>query len=814
MRYSAAIGTHAAYRGRARACARKRVRFTRMIWLAFWIALGCQRAPDARAQHPDLERGKAGTSAPQKPGMAPSNRKDSKDGTPVQPKSPPVPDVLAVIPEAASALGQARSALRAEQWERLLSLTQSIDPKTLGPWERGLWQYFRSKALGELQHEDATASWQELVDSSHPLSVPARYELAKSLQDQDASRAETLLSGLPKDWTLARAADRLRASLLNKQGKRNEAIALLRKEGDLYARSELADLLAAGDASEKAEAARIYADLAAEQPTHSLGKAASEALDEMSKSLRPKDRRELKKDERTRMMTRAEALYEAREFDDAVEAYRKAAAKFPRAERCEAWIGQGRALHRARKRPEAAELLERAARFCKGRDLLSIYFLAGEARSKSGSHKKAIDHYDALLKLKMDTSLNDDALYRSARQAEELGDKKEAARRFEKLCVDHPRGDMCPDALFRRAFVMRQESDLQGSLQLLRDAVKRNIPENREGKHGRFLYWMGRTELDLGNQSAAVDAFERLIQEHPLNYHAQLAMSRLRKLDPERAGALMKFWDGTRTRNTSQLPLPEAPREIAYQRAIGWLAVGEDAFADAAFRKSGALGSGASKDVLWLVASLYDRAGYFSQSITLTRLRLKSFRDTTPDTAYAFWRLAYPKAYDEEVRGAATKRGVPVELVRAIAREESSYNERAVSIAKAYGMVQVIAPTARRWGGEIGLPTDPESLRTAEINLHIGARFMRYLKDKYSVVAFIPPAYNAGNAAVDRWLNDQGDLPLDEWIESIPYLETRRYTRRVLQSLGTYYALETGKLPDWLGAHGKPANTVAVSSGP
>lgn len=775
-------------------------------WLALWIAWGCQRAPDARAQHAETE--KAAQQTTDKGASKPTAADNA--GEQVQP-APPVPDVLAVIPASDSPLGKARTALRAQDWEELGRLVSAIDPTTLGPWELGLWQYFESRALSELKHPDADKRWRALIATTHPLAVPARYELAKRLQDSAPAEAETLLGALPSNWTLSRAADRLRAALHNKQGRRSQAIALLRKEKDLYARSELADLLATGNANEKAEAANLYAALAAESPTHSLGKAAATNLADLEKALRPKDRRALKESERERMMTYAEALYDAREFEDAVEAYRKAAAKFPRKERCKAWLGQGRALHRARKRPEAAGLLERAIPFCKGADLVSVYYLAGEARAKSGSQKKALAHYAALLKLDRNSSLNDDALYRSARQAEELGDKKEAARLFEKLCVDYPRGDMCPDALFRRAFVLRQDGDLQGSLALLRDAVERKIPENREGKHGRFQYWMGRTELDLGNQEAAIAAFDQLIEDHPLNYHAQLAMSRLQKLDPERAARHMKRWDGTTSRHTSQIPLPDAPKNVAYQRAVGWLAVGEDAFADAALRKSGALGSGASKDVLWLVAALYDRAGYFSQSITLSRLRLKSFRDTTPDTAYAFWRLAYPEAYDAEVRDAATQRGVPVELVRAIAREESSYNERAVSIARAYGMVQVIQPTARRWGGEIGLPSDPESLRTAKINLHIGARFMRYLQDKYSVVAFIPPAYNAGNHAVDRWLAEQGDLPLDVWIETIPYLETRRYTRRVLQSLGTYHALETGTLPDWLGEHGKPVNQVAQS---
>jgi soluble lytic murein transglycosylase len=76
------------------------------------------------------------------------------------------------------------------------------------------------------------------------------------------------------------------------------------------------------------------------------------------------------------------------------------------------------------------------------------------------------------------------------------------------------------------------------------------------------------------------------------------------------------------------------------------------------------------------------------------------------------------------------------------------------------------------------------------------ASFMRYLWKRYADnPAVVPAAYNAGHGAADRWLRERADQPLDEWIENIPYDETRRYTRRVLQSYGVYAMLEEGRLP-------------------
>jgi soluble lytic murein transglycosylase len=160
------------------------------------------------------------------------------------------------------------------------------------------------------------------------------------------------------------------------------------------------------------------------------------------------------------------------------------------------------------------------------------------------------------------------------------------------------------------------------------------------------------------------------------------------------------------------------------------------------------------------------------------------------------WRIAYPRAYDALIEQAAGEAQVPSDLLRAIAREESAWSPDAVSPAQAYGLIQLIVPTARLHAAPLGLPSDPESLKRPEVNLRIGAHFVQSLFQRYAGnPAVVPAAYNAGYVAADRWLRERHGQPLDAWIESIPYSETRRYTRRVLQSYGVYAWLDTGKLP-------------------
>jgi soluble lytic murein transglycosylase len=168
--------------------------------------------------------------------------------------------------------------------------------------------------------------------------------------------------------------------------------------------------------------------------------------------------------------------------------------------------------------------------------------------------------------------------------------------------------------------------------------------------------------------------------------------------------------------------------------------------------------------------------------------------------------LAYPRAYAPLIDDVARERGVPAELVRAVAREESSFNPRVVSTALAYGLIQVIPKTAKIHAQALSLPSDPASLKRPEVNLQIGSHFLSELRKRYAQnPAVVPAAYNAGFGASDRWLRERADLPLDEWVERIPYRETRRYTRRVLQSVGIYTFLDQGQLPTLVAALPPPS---------
>jgi soluble lytic murein transglycosylase len=210
------------------------------------------------------------------------------------------------------------------------------------------------------------------------------------------------------------------------------------------------------------------------------------------------------------------------------------------------------------------------------------------------------------------------------------------------------------------------------------------------------------------------------------------------------------------------------------------------------------IGDDVDPEMAVIGAVLLQYAGAHAKLSRVIRAHFEDFEGLLPKgEGRLIWEATYPRAYSPLIEDVAENEGIPASFLRAIAREESSFDPEAVSWAKAYGLVQIIMPTAQRFAGEVGERATPRTLKKPEVNLRIGARYMAWLWSRLSEnPALVPSAYNAGERVVRRWLEEDSSRPLDVFIEEIPYDETRRYTRRVLQTYGVYHWLANEQLPE------------------
>jgi soluble lytic murein transglycosylase len=201
------------------------------------------------------------------------------------------------------------------------------------------------------------------------------------------------------------------------------------------------------------------------------------------------------------------------------------------------------------------------------------------------------------------------------------------------------------------------------------------------------------------------------------------------------------------------------------------------------------LGPSATPSVLWGVATLYARAGSARHSHALPRWQMVDWLERWPTGTWKdAWDLAFPRPHIAAVTLEANRQGVEPALVYAVMREESAFDASAVSSANAYGLMQVISPTAKHYGKQAGVPYDRRALTTPEISIAIGSRVLASYRDRFfpDDPLLTIPGYNAGPGRPMRWAKDWPSVDFDVWVELIPFRETRRYTKRVLASRASY----------------------------
>ncbi len=159
------------------------------------------------------------------------------------------------------------------------------------------------------------------------------------------------------------------------------------------------------------------------------------------------------------------------------------------------------------------------------------------------------------------------------------------------------------------------------------------------------------------------------------------------------------------------------------------------------------------------------------------------------------WEHAFPKAFAGFVNKYSHEFSVPSELIWGIMRAESQYKRDVISPVGALGLMQVMPFTAQKVAGLLG-EKDFESrkLLQPESAVKIGSKYLQRLLKKFDGnLALVAASYNAGPHRVRSWISSFGQLDEDEFIEHIPYLETRNYVKKVITNFATYSKLYASK---------------------
>ncbi|MEM9095239.1 MAG: lytic transglycosylase domain-containing protein [Pseudomonadota bacterium] len=285
----------------------------------------------------------------------------------------------------------------------------------------------------------------------------------------------------------------------------------------------------------------------------------------------------------------------------------------------------------------------------------------------------------------------------------------------------------------------------------------------------RAAYWAGRAAQQLGDRAKAATWFERAAQ-YTSAFYGQLAA--------EQSGLAPNFAD------TSDKEMLDPATLSAQDRAL--------------YDAAGLLYSaGLDRDARRFLLTLADRRD--AEADLRRFIALAGVHDDGPTQialgkvgrakGRSIWRALYPIPAFPTFTG----RTVETALLLGIARQESAFSENALSGAGAKGLMQLMTATARSTARSIGVQFDRNRLTSdAEYNLNLGDAHLEDLLAAYDgSYALTAAAYNAGGGNVSKWIQRFGDprdpdVDIIDWIESIPFNETRNYVQRVLESVQVY----------------------------
>lgn len=178
------------------------------------------------------------------------------------------------------------------------------------------------------------------------------------------------------------------------------------------------------------------------------------------------------------------------------------------------------------------------------------------------------------------------------------------------------------------------------------------------------------------------------------------------------------------------------------------------------------------------IISKFHELGEFKRALGLVK------RIPYSEKLHRFW---YPLAFRNIVEQISEKYNIDPLIVLSVIREESRFDADAKSVAGARGLMQIMPQTAYRLDKslKIGI-NNPSHINNMENNIHLGIYYLKFLFNEFNSLAHVLAAYNAGEMVVSKWEECGNYRSVDEFIEDIPYPETRNYVKKVITSYFQY----------------------------
>ena len=582
------------------------------------------------------------------------------------------------------------------------------------------------------------------------------------------------------DSLLVRDAHLSYANALISDRRASEAIELLEKDR-VPARADIE--LALGRAYEAlgqtAKAADTFANIYYTMPTAAEADAAYAELKKLP-SMPPAVPAQHK--------ARADLLMKAKRYNDAVDEYRDLAKNATAENRAATELALADALHRAGRNREAKAELTTLPGATPEQNAHRLYIL-GEVAWDSDQNEEFYRSVDELRQTAPTSPWLEQALLSVANLHLVHHEYQPALDAFHELQQRFPNGSRASYAHWKAAWLTLRFGRNEEAKKLFDEQIAA-YPGGNETSAA--LYWRARL-AEEDNQSGMARAYYQKLSDRFRNYYyADLGRQRLQKLpasaDPGQYPLLDRI---PALEHGDKVTLSEPPAEDLHLQKAELL--GNGGLVDFAIRE---LQVAASTDGgNWgpaETAHLYIDTGHFDRAIEVMKRSVPSyFAVDLPILPRVYWEALFPRPYWSDLKKFSLANGLDPYLVASLIRQESEFNPLAVSRANAVGLMQLLPKTGKAVAHQEQLKHySPPQLFTPTVNLQLGTRYFRGMVDKFGgSFENALAAYNAGSDRVEEWLGQGKYRDAAEFVESIPFTETREYVQAIMRNASVYKQL-------------------------
>ncbi len=522
-------------------------------------------------------------------------------------------------------------------------------------------------------------------------------------------------------------------------------------------------------------------------------------------------------------LARAEKLFAGKRFSEAYDAYTNAFTSFPNSANAGLQARRVTAAANARRFADAANALNASpapAGEARAEAMFNLALAYGRAKQWAQARSTADDLHRAF----PNSAWAMRAFVQVGQAAEDAKDATDASYFYRAAVNFYPGAAEVTPAQFYFAWQAHEGKNFAESSRLLTEHLANYADRNTDFR-GKAAYWAARDSERSGKPAEARAIYQGLQARYDANWYGYLAKQRLETMNRNGNAPRTEFpADSAVGRAVANLKTVTVAEETAgasederIAKADQLSIIGTDDWALEELNAAPA--SPSSPRVNLAIARIYRAKNDNVQALNILKRSYPDYSQMKPEEMRKDeWDIFYPLAYWDLISQSARAHSLDPYQVAGLIRQESVFNPRAVSSARAYGLMQLVVPTgiltAKKYG--VDRAVTAESLFEPRLNIQLGTAFFKDQIDKYGRIEYVAAAYNAGPGRVVQW---RASLPLelDEWAEAVPFRETRLYIQGVVRNTLQYKRLydENGQFRTGVGSRAiYPASKATPSQPP